>query len=537
MKRSFARVVIIISSAELTLRTLCLAFHEQMIFPTYQWVFRERFDYEFHETTFSYEGGHNFCSDKDISTSIFESVNLVWSLSFDSIINQTAEDSLPLMEYEDGYKQQRSRYIKEYNVSSTPTEWARGVYDSVWSLAFALNISVGELHMNLTRFMPGSKVLAQAIANHMPNVDFQGVSGRINFDQKTGFNTARKVNIYRFGERKSSALIGFYDSESLAVLNDTKSQFIKSTFDVKHVQVSTAVAVPFLIITVAMLISAGPIQVVNIIYRKHSTIKATSPKLNHLIFFGCYLTVIGTVLYITTEVWPYTLNACMISNLCKAFPWFLSIGTTLVIGTILTKTWRLYYIYNSSKKGLRVNLKLVGDPVLGFVVGVFTCADVLLCLIWSSVDPLKVTTTQTISESIDEELPMILVTASCQSTWLVYWTGALIIYKCVLTVCSFLLALFTRMRQKQFKTNNVIVLSYILAVTIGLGIPMYIIVSTVSSSISIRFIIVCTFVDTIIYVCLLALFLPSVIPFLVAKLSSSMHTCCAKTRILNKEYS
>ena len=34
---------------------------------------------------------------------------------------------------------------------------------------------------------------------------------------------------------------------------------------------------------------------------------------------------------------------------------------------------------------------------------------------------------------------MILVTASCQSTWLGYWTG-------VLMVCSFLLALFTRMR-------------------------------------------------------------------------------------------
>ena len=529
VKQSFARVVIVIASAKLTLRTLCLAFHEQMIFPVYQWVFRERFDYEFKETSFSYKGIHNFCSEEDISTSIFESVNLVRSLDLEGMIKQTVEDSLPLMEYEDGYKQQRDRYVKQYNVSSTPTEWATGFYDAAWSLAFALNSSLGELRMNLTQVVPGSKVLAQTIANHMSEANFQGVSGRINFDQMTGFNTARKINIYRFGKRKSSTLIGFYASKELAVLNDTKSHFVKSTFDTKHIHVSAAVAVPFLIATVAMLLFAVPMQVINIIYRKHSTIKATSPKLNHLIFLGCYLTVIGTVLYIATEAWPQTLKSYTVSNLCKALPWFLSIGTTLVIGTVFAKTWRLYYIYNSSKKGTRLNLKLVSDPVLGVIVGVLTSIDILLCLIWSSADPLKVTTTRTISESLGEELPMILVMTACRSTWLGYWTGVIIIYKGVLTVCSFLLALFTRMRQRHFQTNNVIILSYILAVTVGLGIPLYTIISTVSASTLLRFIIVCMFLDTIIYVCLFALFLPSAIPFLKEKFSmTTMHGVRAK---------
>ena len=534
VKQSFARVVIVIASAKLTLRTLCLAFHEQMIFPVYQWVFRERFDYEFKEISFSYKGIHNFCSEEDISTSIFESVNLVRSLDLEGMIKQTAEDSLPLMEYEDGYKQQRDRYMKQYNVSSTPTEWATGFYDAAWSLAFALNSSLGELRMNLTQVVPGSKVLAQTIANHMSDANFQGVSGRINFDQMTGFNTARKVYIYRFGNRKSSTLIGFYASKELAVLNDTKSHFVKSTFDTKHIHVSAAVAVPFLIATVAMLLFAVPIQVINIIYRKHLTIKATSPKLNHLIFLGCYLTVIGTVLYIATEAWPHTLKSCTVSNLCKALPWFLSIGTTLVIGTVFAKTWRLYYIYSSSQKGLRVDLnKTVGDPVLGGAIGALTSVDVLLCLIWSCADLLKLISTQKIS--VSEELPVILAKASCQSTWLRYWTGVLIIYKGVLTVCSFLLALFTRMRLKQFKTNNVIILSYILAVMVGLGIPMYTVISTVSSSISIRFIIMCMLLDTIIYVCLFALFLPSAVPFLKEKFSmAAMHGIRAKSWILHE---
>ena len=41
--------------------------------------------------------------------------------------------------------------------------------------------------MNLTQIMPGSKILAQAIANHMSDVDFQGVSGRIDFDNETAW--------------------------------------------------------------------------------------------------------------------------------------------------------------------------------------------------------------------------------------------------------------------------------------------------------------------------------------------------------------
>ena len=281
-----------------------------------------------------------------------------------------------------------------------------------------------------------------------------------------------------------------------------------------------------------MVIIAMPIQIINITFRKHSTIKATSPNLNHLIFLGCYLTTIGAVLYITSETWAYTLNSHMMSNLCTALPWFLGVGTTVVIGTILIKTWRLYYIYSSSKKGIRVNFKTVGDPVLDGFIGALTSADVLLCLIWSCIDPLKLISTRIIS--LSEELPTITVTTSYQSTWFVYWTGALIIYKCVLTMCSFLLALFTRMRQNEFKTNNVIILSYILAFTFGLGIPVYTIVSTISASISIRFIMVCMLVDTIICACLLVLFLPSVLQLFMEKFSSSM-CCCVMLGIKNKK--
>ena len=513
IRESFARVIIVLSSAESTRRALCLAYHEGMIFPKYQWIFKERFDYDFEATSFHYEGKYYTCTETNVNDSVFGSVNFVWSAVSVKNNRTNTDAGLTSTEYEYQYEKQRVKYMSAFNESSTYTEWARGFYDAVWSLAFALNDSLGELNMNLTQMGPGSMVLAQTIGKHMLSVDFQGMSGRINFDDKTGSNIAGELNIYQFREKKSiySSLIGFYTSEGFTWVNDTIPEFVKSSFDMRRVQVSTAFAVSFLIITIATLLFAIPIQLINIVYRNHKTIKATSPKLNHIIFLGCYLTVVGTVLYIITEAWQQTVSPTK-SHLCNVIPWCLSIGTAMIVGTICTKTWRLYRIYALSKRVLRSSPKFMSDPVLGGTVGVLVAIDILICLIWTSIDPLKATQYTEIQESGVEELPMIVVTVTCQSKWLTYWSSMLIGYKCILTACSFLLALLTRIKIKEFRTKNIIILAYLLAITFGLGVPMYTIVSIINVSISIRFIILCLLIDTIVYICLFALFLPSVIP-------------------------
>ena len=514
VRQSFARVIFLLSSVEATLRTLCLAFHEEMIFPKYQWVFKERFESDFTEKKFRYEGKHYFCSEEDIKKSIHGSVNFVWSLGSVGRIG-SIDKQLTLLEhvsmYEEGYKSQRNLYVNEYNVSSIPVEWARGIYDAVWSLAFALNSSLDELNMDQTQIVPGSKELAQAIASHMSDIDFQGVSGKIDFNNKTRFNIARQINIYQFG-RVTFIPIGFYSSnEHIVFFNDTTPQFIMPTFDEKHIHVSTAVAIPFLVIRIAILLLTVPIQVINIFYRNHSAIKATSPKLNHLIFPGFYLTMVGMMLHTITEAWPHTLNNFVLSNMCITLPWCFSIDTTLVLGTVCAKTWRLYYIYTSAKRGVRLNSKRAADCVLIGYVGAFTSVDALLCLLWTSIDPPRYI--EIITKS--EVLPMITVTGSCQSTWLVYWTSVLILYKCALVVSSFFLAFRTKLRQKELKTNNVIVLSYILAIAVRLGIPIFAIISIVNVSVLIQFIIASVFVDTIIYICLFTLFFPSIISYII----------------------
>ena len=93
-------------------------------------------------------------------------------------------------------------------------------------------------------------------------------------------------------------------------------------------------------------------------------------------------------------------------------------------------------------------------------------------------------------------------------------------YKCILTACSFILALFTRIKKKEFKTVNIIVMAYLFAITFGLGVPVYTIVSFINVGMTVRFIILCLLIDSIVYICLFSLFLPSIIPLIKEKIGS-----------------
>ena len=522
IRESYARVILLLTSVESTLYTLCRAYHNGMIFPKYQWVFKERNSYDFQAVSFRYAGdGMQYdCTDENINDSVFGSVNFMWSaVSADNDrINTDVE--LTSDEYEHLYDQQLVRYTNEYSVNSTKTPWARGFYDAAWSLALALDNSLAEMgSMNLMQTVTGTKTLAQRIRGHLFDIDFLGISGRVKFDNKTGTNVGGKLNIYQFIEDTNSTLIGFYTSGALTLLNVTAPKFIEPTFSERRIKVSTTLAVTFLVLIIATLLVAAPIHIINIVYREHKTIKATSPKLNHIIFIGCYLTILGTTLLITTEAWQNSATQSK-SYVCSVIPWLLSIGTSMVIGTVTMKTWRLHRIYISTKRIQRSNPKLLSDPVLIGAIGVFIALDILVCLIWTSIDPLMSVRETSIEETGGEELPTIVVTVTCQCKWLIYWSNILIGYKCVLIACSFILALFTRIKKKEFKTINIIIMAYLFAITFGLGVPVYIIVSFINIGMTVRFIVLCLLTESIVYVCLFSLFLPSIIPLIKEKICS-----------------
>lgn len=82
----------------------------------------------------------------------------MWSLASSTIGTYHLTPS----EFDNTYNQQRGIYENEFNVSSRFTQWGRGFYDAVWSLAISLNASLEELNniMNLTHITTGSRIVA-----------------------------------------------------------------------------------------------------------------------------------------------------------------------------------------------------------------------------------------------------------------------------------------------------------------------------------------------------------------------------------------
>ena len=91
-----------------------------------------------------------------------------------------------------------------------------------------------------------------------------------------------------------------------------------------------------------------------------------------------------------------------------------------------------------------------------------TSVDVVVCLLWTWMDPLHAMGVMRVIEN--GGVRMIAEAKICGCSWLLSWIFAIKVYKCVLIACSFILALLTKMKRKEFKTNNVVILSYILAI-------------------------------------------------------------------------
>ena len=77
-----------------------------------------------------------------------------------------------------------------------------------------------------------------------------------------------------------------------------------------------------------------------------------------------------------------------------------------------------------------------------------------------------------------------------------------------------MLGIGTRININEFKTNNVIILVYALSVVVGLGVPLYTIVTIINTSSTTQFVVLSTILNIVVYVSMLTLFCPTVIPII-----------------------
>ena len=126
------------------------------------------------------------------------------------------------------------------------------------------------------------------------------------------------------------------------------------------------------------------IIIFNLTKAKNKVIKMTSPNINILILVGsicgyCCMVILGLD---SGHVGQETMEA-----LHRASTFILTIGSTLIYGSMFAKSWRVFLVF----KNINFNGKLTRDEHLLVGILVMVLIDLAILLPWQFADPIKCT--------------------------------------------------------------------------------------------------------------------------------------------------
>ncbi|XP_076015264.1 putative G-protein coupled receptor 156 isoform X2 [Genypterus blacodes] len=119
-------------------------------------------------------------------------------------------------------------------------------------------------------------------------------------------------------------------------------------------------------------------------FKNNRIVKMSSPNLNVLTLFGSVLTYGSCFLFAIDERTHSHVGASR--AVLQARMWTLCVGSTLVFGPILGKTWRLYRVFTQRVPDKRV---IIRDIQLMAMVALLVLVDLLVLTAWNLTDPIR----------------------------------------------------------------------------------------------------------------------------------------------------
>ena len=519
------RVIFLFVGPDYLSRILCLAYHRNMLYPVYQFVIVSRVVEEIQPVTFNTVT----CVESEITQVINGSLILHYQLKNNE--NQT-DAGLSYKQFFKEYKQRVSDYnSRERMIHSddniTTSFWAASFFDAVWSMALALNSSAEILDLLSADNVYGSEV-ADILKENLLNQNFNGLSGRITYNKSSGY-VIRNVKIYQIGStRQMSQIASYVKLNDSVVLTSTDGKFINGTFRTESTiaAVSLAIGGVFLSVIVMSFIVTLILHILTVVHREQKSVKASSTKLSHIAFAGCYLFAFCGLINFMVRCLSGIISPSAECSLFHVLNSAAALGGTLLFGPICARTWRLYRIYEHFKNPG----KLLSDWFLLLaVLTLFALNSIIAVLSFTinSFEPVYVNSSY-LREVRDtqgntEEFVLIeRVTINCSQSNYFVWFGVLFMFAISLMFFAFWLAVFTRrIPHRDFQTQSIILLIYLLSGFSFLGLLLYF----VFNNILLRFAVLSVvFTVSVLSPCLL-LFFPPLYPILKPKLPCFRPLC------------
>ena len=520
LKQEKMRIIFLLVGPDLLGKILCLAYQKGMMYPDYQWIVVSR---TLEEATpavnFSYAGKLYSCTREELYTTLHGSLIMHYRLS---PINQSmvTDSGLTYKEFIQQYNKRVYSYNK-YHPKDTiaPSVWAASYFDAVWSLALALNNSIDILYgmgKRLSDYHYGQHTVTEIIRNRFLELDFEGASGKISYNWESGY-VLRIVDIYQINNGSITLAAYFNGSQVIGVAN-----FIDDTFPNgrNFISVPKALWIGFLCLAGFILLLLVVTHILTIAYRKQPSVKASSPKLTHIVFIGCYLLIAALVSFIVK--WGYIQDE-VYCKLVATVHFCSLLGYTCIFSTVFGKVWRIYRIFvHFHNPG-----KLISDWVLMTFVFLSVAMEFVPIVTWNVINRNSsepIIYREFPSEQNDTITDIVVRCASFQGSNYYIWIAVLLTYNGIIMFASCMLAILTHcygIPQHDFKEKHVIILVYALSVTLPLGLALFYILPVNPENVLAEFFVMCVLLTTAVSLNFLCLVFPPVFKVLKNKLQST----------------
>ena len=520
--RSKVRVIFVFASSGFARKLLCLAYHKQMLYPAYQFIFSNRKPKNFlKNVTISLDGNAYKCSPDVMARTVIGMIFNDFRLTRRDRNDNNTDARISYDEFSEIYTKARSCHLKSLGLDdAVSTKHHSGYFDATWALALSLNNSLLRLEekgLSLSDYTNQMPEITRIIKEELLNLNFEGMRGRVEFNRKThdGANVTL-IDIYQvFDSGDTNIIVGFYNPdhsiEQQLVLYDNAS-LIPAEFDQIYIKPHTSLGVIVVISVMILFVALFTCHIANVVWGNRKSVKATSPNLNHLVFSGCYLSLIGAIVYTNAFVFiEISENSnILIPVHCSALQWTSTMTFSLVFGTLGAKTWRIHRIFNRFTAS---PMKQLSDKTLIPIALIPLATDVVLNVLWNLIDPWYISVKQG---------PDLSAEVTCKTDNVITWAIFTAVPKGVLTFIVLYLSIATRrVHRREFRqTKSINILIYSLLILLGILLPLFFILqSTVSLwAVSLRYLSFCLFDLAYVVLCIALVLLPPLVPPIKAKL-------------------
>ena len=504
IRMSEKTIVFVSATLKQTADLMCAVYDDGLVWPQYMWIIQH---YKLRDIL-SYQTGS--CSKENLKQALNHSLFLKFQ-------NEQA-DTLKKLVTESTYETYTQRYMQILNESSDVlnyNEYANVMHDSVWSFALALNRSLDRIlqfNMTIMDFVNkfGREELTNSIEKKLPSLSFNGVSGHVQFNED--YDVEANVSVTLANCDGTDTTIGFYDQElrKLYLNNLLLPPVLPSDkLPDKYKQIPVTATILLIILVILSLLLTTIISMLFIKYRKYSEIKATSPYLSLLMFVGTYLILISTLVQAILTAIVSPVDNVASAALCSSVISGNIIGINLIFATLLLRMLRIYHVFSYfGKTG-----KCWSDKFLIIIVLLVACGDVILLLVWFSVDPFTIKETIVTVTDNAPDPPYYEVSQYCSSNQIAVWFSITFVKMGILFAIVLILAIKTRKIQRaNFKdTKKVNIYIFTTVLIIATLIPLWFLLKETRNEIGTGIVICVSFGTTGLFNQLM-LFSPKVLP-------------------------